>query len=400
MKTINLWQLMILTALTFTPLAAQDTSAENLIEEGAKLLDDPQLKDMFRQIRENPEEAANNAIREIKANSNRADDAVREATRVFQDNQKEIEGAAQAIQENRSSIEATANSAVEEFSRMAPTAAQTAVPTAAPTGSEAPATRPAGSVGTPLAAQPSSPDAAAFPKQAAMVVDQPIFQNNHVTPIATAPTTSSSIPDSPFLNPRDLPEPTPLAPIYQVDDEGAFESNARDEVIITAGDSEMDNNAGIITLTENVVINHPEFILECDKLVVTLAEGTSADAGEGGNSSSFKRAIATGGTVKIRRVSPDGNTQIAISRMAAYNGITKDIVLSGGPPYIQDGEKHVRCTEPDAQIVMTGDGKYKINGSDSRAPSRHKISFPVEGEDGSKTIGIGNSVGGSIDRLR
>lgn len=400
MKTINLWQFIILTALTLTPLAAQDTSAGNLIEEGAKLLDDPQLKDMFRQIRENPEEAANNAILEIKANSNRADDAVREATKVFQDNQKEIEEAAQAIQENRSSIEATANSAVEEFSRMAQTAAETAVPAAAPTGSDAPATRPAGSVGTPLAAQPSSPDAAALPKPAATVVDQPIFQNNHVTPIATAPTTSSRIPDSPFLNPRDLPEPAPLAPIYQVDDEGAFESNAKNEVIITAGDSEMDNNAGIITLTENVVINHPEFVLECDKLVVTLAEGAGGDAGGEGNSSSFKRAIATGGTVKIRRISPDGNTQIAISRMAAYNGITKDIVLSGGPPYIQDGEKHVRCTEPDAQIVMTGDGKYKINGSDSRAPSRHKISFPVEGEDGSKTIGIGNSVSGSIDRLR
>jgi len=283
---------------------------------------------------------------------------------------------------------------------MAPPAAQTAVPTAAPTGFDAPATRPVGSVGTPLAAQPSSPDAAALPKPAATVVDQPIFQNDQVTPIATAPTTSSGIPDSPFLNPRDFPEPTPLAPIYQVDEEGAFKSNAKNEVIITAGDSEMDNSAGIITLTENVVINHPEFILECDKLVVTLAEGASADTGEEGNSSSFKRAVATGGTVKIRRVSPDGNTQIAISRMAAYNGITKDIVLSGGPPYIQDGEKHVRCTEPDAQIVMTGDGKYKINGSNSQAPSRHKISFPVENEGGSKTIGIGNSVGGSIDRLR
>ncbi len=400
MKIINLWQFIILTALTLTPLAAQDTSTEDLVEEGANLLDDPRLKNMFRQVQEDPEKAATNAIQELKANSDKADNAVREATRVFQDNQKEIEGAAQAIQENRSSIEATANSAVEEFSRMAPTAAQTAVPTAAPTGADAPATRPAGSVGTPPAAQPSSPDAAALPKPAATVVDQPIVQNNQVTPIATAPTTSSSIPDSPFLNPGDFPEPTPLAPIYQVDEEGAFESNAKNEVVITSGDSEMDNNAGIITFTENVVINHPEFILECDKLVVTLAEGASADAGEEGNSSSFKRAVATGGTVKIRRISPDGNTQIAISRMADYNGITKDIVLSGGPPYIQDGEKHVRCTEPDAQIVMTGDGKYKINGSDSRAPSRHKISFPVEDDGGSKTIGIGNSVGGSIDRLR
>ena len=104
MKIINLWQFIILAALALTPLAAQDTSTEDLVEEGANLLDDPRLKNMFRQVQEDPEKAATNAIQELKANSDKADNAVREATRVFQDNQKEIEGAAQAIQENRSTL--------------------------------------------------------------------------------------------------------------------------------------------------------------------------------------------------------------------------------------------------------------------------------------------------------
>jgi len=391
MKTLNFWQPLIIAAIAVTPLLAQD-SAEELVEEGATILDDPRFKNMFRQVQEDPGKAATDAIQKLKANSDKAENAVRDATRVIQDNQDQIEGAAQTLQENRSTIEAAANMAMEEFNNMAPAAT--------PSGADAPATRPARNVSTLPIAQPTTSDSTAVPKPTATVVDQPIVQNTQVTPIATAPTTESSIPDSPFLNPGDFPEPTPVAPMYRADNEGAFQNSSSNEIVITSGASEMDNNAGVITFTENVIINYPDppSTLECEKLVVTLAD--KSNPSESGSNSSIKSAVATGGTVKIRRISPEGTQQIAISRMAEYNGLTEDFVLSGGPPYIQDGEKHIRCTEPGAQIVMTGDGKYKINGSNASAPSRHKISFPVEDKGGNKTIGIGNSVGGSLDRLR
>ncbi len=222
------------------------------------------------------------------------------------------------------------------------------------------------------------------------------MQENTVTPIATAPVTESRIPDSPFLSPGDFPEPQPLTPQYHSDENGGYQSNQKNEVVITSKESEMDNKAGIITFVENVVIDHPEFILECDKLVITLAEG----ANEGGDGASFKRAVATGGTVKITRITPEGNTQVAISRKADYNGVTKDIILSGGPPFIQDGDKYVECNSADSQIIMTGDGKYKITGSDAGIPGRSTIRFPVEDSEGNKTIGIGSSLGGSVERLR
>lgn len=397
MKLYHLCPTLLLHAILVLPLQSQDSSTEKLMKEGANLLNDPRLKNMLQQAQESPEAAAAAVIENIKTNPDKADDVVREATRVFQENREEIEEAAQNLKKNQSTIEAAANSAIEEFGRVSPAnSSPVGDPSIAPTGAGAPATRSVGSVTLPPTSIPPNSEAAAIPRPAATASEKPIMQNTEVTPIATAPKTVPTIPDSRYLNPGDFPEPAPLAPIYQVDAQGGFQPNPKNEVNIFAGESEMNNNTKVLTLTQNVVIEHPEFTLECDKLLVTLAEGESQE----GDSTKFKRAVATGGTVRIRRISPEGKTQVAISRMAEYNGITKDFILSGGPPYIQDGEKHVRCDAPDAQIVMTGDGKYKITGSDAGAPSRHKITFPVEDEGGTKTIGIGNGVGGSLNRLR
>ena len=397
MKLFHFFSILLLHAILVPAFQAQDSSTEKLMEEGANLLNNPRLQNMLQKAQEAPEAAADAVIENIRASSDKADDVIREATRVLKENRKEIEGAAQALKKNQSKIEAAATSAIEEFDSASPiNAPPKGDPSLAPTVADAPAIRPAGSVSVPPLARPEDGEATAIPIPAATTSERPIMQNTEVTPIATAPKTVSNIPDSRYLNPGDFPEPILAAPIYEVDAEGGFQSNPKNEVNIFSGESEMNNNTKVLTFTQNVMIEHPEFTLECDKLLVTLAEGESQE-GEG---TKFKRAVATGGTVRIRRISPEGKTQVAISRMAEYNGITKDFILSGGPPYIQDGEKHVRCETPDAQIVMTGDGKYRITGSNAGAPSRHKITFPVEDEGGTKTIGIGNGVGGSLDRLR
>jgi len=113
--------------------------------------------------------------------------------------------------------------------------------------------------------------------------------------------------------------------------------------------------------------------------------------------------------VEIKRTTRDekgkAKTQIAIARIAEYNAVTKDIILSGGPPYIQDGERFVKTNSEDARIIMRGNGLYEITGSGNRS----QIVIPVEQKENTKEgapggkkkneTGIG-SFGNAFDELR
>ena len=141
-----------------------------------------------------------------------------------------------------------------------------------------------------------------------------------------------------------------------------------------------------------------------------MAKGVGMDGTEAGESdSAFKRAVASGGMVEIKRIAPDEKgkpkTQIAIARIADYNAVTKDIILSGGPPYIQDGDSFVKTNSEDARIIMRGNGLYEITGSTNRS----QIVIPVkrEGDDkggkkgGQKKDDSGiNGFGNAFDGLR
>ena len=129
-------------------------------------------------------------------------------------------------------------------------------------------------------------------------------------------------------------------------------------------------------------------------------EGSQA---AGQSDANFKRAIASGGMVEIKRVAKDEKgrpkTQIAIARIADYNATTKDIILSGGPPYIQDGDRFVKTNSEDSKIIMRGNGLYEITGSTNRV----QIRIPIENKEGQgkKTeIGLPGGLGGSLDRFR
>ena len=72
--------------------------------------------------------------------------------------------------------------------------------------------------------------------------------------------------------------------------------------------------------------------------------GTYQTFGQGGATEvgGMKRAVASGGMVEIKRtVIEDGKkkTQIALGRLVDYDAVAGDVVLSGGPPYIQDGDR-------------------------------------------------------------
>jgi len=96
--------------------------------------------------------------------------------------------------------------------------------------------------------------------------------------------------------------------------------------------------------------------------------------------------------VEIKRVTVEEGkqkTQIAIARSLSYNAITKDITLSGGPPYIQDGDRVIKTNSEDAQIIMRGNGKYEITGTSNRS----QIIIPVPKSEGNKE---GSPLGGGL----
>tara|TARA_R110000850_G_scaffold6593_27_gene25517 strand:+ start:766 stop:1926 length:1161 start_codon:yes stop_codon:yes gene_type:complete len=364
----------------------QDVTTDEVESKARGLLSDPRLKNMLRSVKEDPEGTT-------KAVEEGADTAVREATRMFQENPDIIKESAAKIPTDEESIKTTATSAMSQLTRM--------LPAPAPSSSnEVPATRSANKAQTAIATPVATPLATAtegeLPPPPATVAAETIIQDRMVEPLPSTEPTAPQIPDSPLLSGSDVPAPEPLVPHYKANSSGNYQAAERNDMVITSRESIMDNGARLITFLGNVVINHPELEIKCEKLVIELAD-EGAKKSEGGGS--FKRAIASGGMVEIRRVSPEGKTQIALARRADYNGVTKEIVLSGGPPYLQDGDRYVRTHSEDSQIIMTGDGKYQVTGSDTGVKSRNTISIPIDSDGDSKNIGIGNSLGGSIDRL-
>jgi len=209
----------------------------------------------------------------------------------------------------------------------------------------------------------------------------------------------------PDLGPNAVPEPVPLSKQFQKGPNGAYPSADRKHMEILAKESTMDNTKGVLYFTGNVFIDHPEFEIKCDKLEIQLAEGVGMEGSEasGQSDSNFKRAIASGGMVEIKRIAKDEKgrpkTQIAIARIADYNATTKDIVLSGGPPYIQDGDRFVKTNSEDSKIIMRGNGLYEVTGSTNRV----QIVIPIENKGGQGKkgeIGLPGGLEGSFDRFR
>lgn len=452
-------------------LPAQDDLAAEAEEKAKSVLSDPRFRNALRSVKQDPEAALDKARQD-------PDEAVREATRIFQEKTQgidldQIKAAAAKAQADGTIDRAmdkiseaegngTLDKAREQISAAipkpaaAPAPATVAAPvaatspsTASPTTTTVPAV--AGNPETPVASPPAStPAPVVAPAPAAPVVEVPAtrpapgISGGDPTPVAmpldpalaavpvadspsvrastvpesaappaavakvevipgAAPTTPR-IPDSPSLLSDKVPDPVPLSKKYQRDAGGGYPAAKRTHMEIRSKESIMDNPRGVLLFTGDVLIDHPEFEIKCDKLEIQLAEGVGMNAEGSGTGENFKRAIASGGMVEIKRVSTDEKgkrkTQIAIARSADYNAVTKDIILSGGPPYIQDGESFVRTTSEDAKIIMRGNGKYEITGT----MNRHTISIPIENKPGDGKGkgkgGIGTGLEGTFNNFR
>lgn len=385
--------------------AAQNAAAQ-LEETGRSIMSDPRLRNVLRNVKQDPGAALENARKD-------PEDAVREATRLFQEkadgvDAEQLKAAAAKMQSDGTldELKEKATTAVEketgkpidatlaEAKETAATLAGTPAPPAAPIV-PVPATRPAPGISggnpTPVAMplengapapSEAAPEAPALARPAAeglpsavAAANGAVVQETRVEPIAGAAPTTPMLPDLPDLSANEIPEPRPLEKKYDKNAAGAFPAGKREHMEIRARESLMNNTKGELTFLGNVELDSPDYEMKCEKLVIYLEQGAGVEGA--GETSGMKRAVASGGMVEIKRtVVEDGKkkTQIALGRLADYDAVAGEFVLSGGPPYIQDGDRFVKTNSEDSKIIMRKNGLYEITGTTNRV----QISIPIE----------------------
>jgi hypothetical protein len=90
----------------------------------------------------------------------------------------------------------------------------------------------------------------------------------------------------------------------------------------------------------------------------------------------MKTIVATGGMVEIKKIGEGGKLQVAKARRAEHVAATNTTTLSGGPPYLQNGDQYVNTDSEDSQIVLGGDGKYKVHSPKAKG-GRTVIVVPI-----------------------
>lgn len=371
---------------------------------GQPAIADSRFRNVLRSVKKDPE----SALDAIPAD---AEESVRAATRMFSDSIDKVDTSGIDTPENRAKLERLGAAALAKANELAgeemPEMPQPDAPAKPKPSPGTPPEKPEDTAKVP--ATRSAAEAVRFVTPIAMPIgEEPpaplasegsadtVVQESSVQPMADALPTEQILPDSPELTANDIPEPKPLTPKYNTRAAGGFQGAGKNHAQITARETIMDNNSGMLTFVGNVVLDHPEYELKCEKLEIELAQGAG---GAANSNEQFKRAVASGGMVEIRRMTPDGKTQIALGRRADYNAVSGDMVLSGGPPYIQDGDRYVKTSSPDAKIVMKGTGQFYVTGSDAGPQNRTIISIPVESNGETQNIGI-PGLGSGIEKLR
>ncbi|MEM1440986.1 MAG: LptA/OstA family protein [Verrucomicrobiota bacterium] len=425
--------LLLLSSPSF--LSAQNSDAERVEEAGRNLFESPDFQNVLRSVKKDPEKA-------VESMTGNHESSVRQATELFMEGKKEFENSTLNTQENRDKVQRISEAAVSRATEMAsenedavaearaaiqgtpldaaiPSAvASPVVPAPAEPTAETPTAEPVAAVPVPPANVPatrpasssirfvtpiSMPEETVAKPLAADMTPEPVVQNESIEPIASAAPTEQLIPEIPELDPGSIPAPRPLSPMYDTKKGGHSAGAGPDEMVILSKHSIMDPKTGILTFTGNVFVESPDFDLKCDRLEIYTDQKQGAAPTESGGS--LKKAIASGGMVEITRIVEGGDNQIALAKRAEFDNITKDVVLSGGPPYLHvqnsvEGDSYIETQSADAKIVMRGNGKYEITGSDAGTKGRSRIVIPVKDSGQNADTGIGGGLGGILDRDR
>ncbi|MDF1814518.1 MAG: LptA/OstA family protein [Verrucomicrobiales bacterium] len=194
------------------------------------------------------------------------------------------------------------------------------------------------------------------------------------TPVRNMAPTTPQIPDSPELfaaapTPQPLerryPKPKKFQPTVAAKDSNDSRPKPKtDTMVITSSESEMDNKNHLLTFTGDVLVEMDGMELKCDTLKVHLN-----DANE------MERIVATGGMVEIKKIGEGGKLQVAKAKKAEHVAATNTTTLSGGPPYLQNGDQYVNTDSEDSKIILGGDGKYRVHSP--KAIGRTVIVVPI-----------------------
>ncbi len=138
---------------------------------------------------------------------------------------------------------------------------------------------------------------------------------------------------------------------------------------ITADDVKQDDKNQTVTFTGNVAMQHPDFLLKCDRLLIYTHQGAvEPDV-------PFKQLIAIGRRVVVERNNNKGEKELGVARKLVYDPRSGDMILGGGPPSLQSGDTVIKTNSPDATIILKNDGSYTVKDKSAKSiPSMPKRS--------------------------
>jgi lipopolysaccharide export system protein LptA len=192
-------------------------------------------------------------------------------------------------------------------------------------------------------------------------------------PKRSAPNPSPAAPAAPMAKVQTAARPPSAPPPVPDMPEERKEKKAKGATEITALETTFDQKTHQAVFIGDVVVKDPEFNVSCDRMTAFLRhdEGPKPeDAGklkpvpqkkqQGG----LDRAIAQGNVIITQdKADSDGSTKRSVGKAARadYSAVTGEVTLTGSPQ-VQQGINTCVATSPETVMVMTRDGKMRVNG--------------------------------------
>ena len=172
------------------------------------------------------------------------------------------------------------------------------------------------------------------------------------------------------LAPR-YPKPSKFQPSKNLPSNNSNPSKPKPDentMVITASETVMDRPKQKLTFRGDVILEMQDMEMKCENLIVDLDSNNQ-----------MKMVTATGGLVQVKRIVFENGkpvTQVAKARKAVHVAATKVTTLSGGPPYLQNGDQYINTSSEDSVIELDGiTQKYRVGGpkAETKNPNQRSV---------------------------
>lgn len=168
------------------------------------------------------------------------------------------------------------------------------------------------------------------------------------------------------------PTPAPAKPLQ-------FEPGPEHTVVECQSGMYFDAEQGLLVYLKDVGVKDPRYTLsgaDILKIYMGKAEKKGADTSNkkdpdggpvpdmGGNFDSVEKIVATGAVRILQRAVKKGKQPVEASgAVFSYHPATGDILLSGGYPWVKQGDFFARAKEPNLTLRMKKDGSFVTEGN-------------------------------------